>query len=197
MGAILVDGMLVTGVKTIQNRLKEIINDDDNNVIHEQDFYTGHFGATIDITKSSKTYKGKTKDKIEGNMAKFLEEENFEKYIIKYAIIGQLGYIAYKLKVKTHHITRGKVYLWVLRENRINGCDIHEFNNITELKKFIRDIPDPYKYINSDIKDDKYNTIGYIGSEKRKYKTKPRTLPKKYDYIDELVAIGYAAFNPY
>lgn len=198
MGAILVYKTMVAGSKTIVNRLIELVHHEENKIESEQDFYTGHFGATHQIIKSKLVYNGKNKEDYLKYINEFVDEEEIEKYVIKYTVLGELGYIAYKLKVNSDCAkTRSKLKLHVINGLGPGNKIIKKFNNITELKRFINNVDQPHKYLNAEITDERLNYLGYIDAETRKYKTKPKVLPKKYDYIDKLNVYGYAAYNPY
>ena len=187
MGAIFRSGRMQTGKAMIEDELQRIVDFDYGTRSTDEDMYRGDFGSTQSF-KNIKTYKGKSEGVRDKNMADFLDTHDFEKYEIHYSIIGQLGYMAYSPKVNMEVTgARGPF--------RVNG---REFKNVTEIRNATKDIHRGQKLIGQTIRQkSSYMEVGRIGMDYRIYKTKPKKLPMKYQWISEYVDVVYGAHNPY
>ncbi|WP_436962318.1 hypothetical protein [Staphylococcus shinii] len=197
MGAILETGSLACSKKDIERRLINIVDFDEKHVVHDEDFYNGGFHATQNFKQIGKEMKDKNKSNIERNHYNFVENNDFEKYVMHYKIIGSLGYKAHALKVITYTSPKGKVileypkeYIWGQSRRTL------EFKNITSLKRFVKECSEPSKLNGSIIKNKEDFELGEISTQERNYKTKPKKLPQKYQWLDEYVCVTYGAYNP-
>lgn len=197
MGAILETGSLACGKQDIKRRLINIVDFDEKQVVNEQDFYNGGFHATQGFKEIGTEMKDKNKKKIETNHHNFLENNEFEKYVMHYKIIGKLGYIAYALQVVTYTSPKGKVIL-EYPKNSVWGSlpRTLEFKNITSLKRYIKESSEPKELKGGLIKNESNFELGKIETKTRIYKTKPEKLPQKYQWLDDYVFITYGAYNP-
>lgn len=184
MGGMLVTNKLVCGRSEIEQRLENIIEHDYRSRETDHDMYRGDFGSTQRIVDVGSELKGKSQDRIDKNFEKFEESVRFEKYEIKYQVIGQLGYVARVLKVDVPNPPRKPIRV-----------GLQEFKNVTELKRYLKNHHNPKSFLGKEIICG-FNTVGYIRSESRTYKTRPKKLPKKYQWLDEKVVIGFGAYNP-
>ncbi|MGP5096171.1 hypothetical protein [Staphylococcus equorum] len=176
----------------------------------ESDMYRGDFGSSI--VQSSSVFEDETRneDKIIKNFSKFENQEfcELEKYIIKYALIGLAGYVAYEEpKVTIQPGTRlNKYEKYIIKypdsSNKFEVNNIRRFENITSMKNYAREHSNPHCLVGATIS--KYNTqtgshtkVGGLYSKTRQYKNKPKALPKKYIKLDELVTVAFGGGCPY
>lgn len=195
MGRMFVDGSLMIEKGEIVKRFNRIIERDFASRRTEHDMYRGDFGSSRVSPSPLKIYKGKSENVIEKNSKKFIEEyyERFDKYIIDYAITGQLGYIAKsaKLIMLTQGSIRGGLRI------KTDFMSYKEFKNITELKKALKEnLQFAKENMGETVYDKNWNKVGHIGSDSRVFKTRPKELPKKYQWLDEYVHVTYASWNP-
>lgn len=205
------ESMTVPKSRIISN-LKELVKEELSSRYFESDMYQGDFGNSS--VKSLPSFEDKTRSskKKEKNLMQFSNGElcNFDKYVIDYAIIGLEGYIAYeKPKVSLKPQTRlNKYEYYVMRyededllfesHNNIVG----RFDNIVSMKQFVDKHHDAPSLIGATI--DIYNKrtglqrqVGSIESNNRHYKNKPKSLPKKYVKLDEIVNVAFGGGCPY
>ncbi|RIN27696.1 hypothetical protein [Staphylococcus succinus] len=197
MGAILETGSLACSKTDIKRRLINIVDLDEKNVVQDEDFYNGGFHATQGFKQIGKEMKDKDKRTIETNHYNFIENNDFEKYVIHYKVIGSLGYKAHALKVFTYTSLKGKVileypkeYIWGQSPRTI------EFKNITSLKRYVKESSEFRELNGSIIRNKDGFKLGEISTQERIYKTKPKKLPQKYQWLDEYVCVTYGAYNP-
>lgn len=187
MGAILKTGRVRVGRAHMKQWLEKMSEADAASRRDEHDMYRGDFGSST-VARTYKNYSGKSKAVIEKNYDRFVDETEFEKYVINYAIIGQCGYIAYKTVVSFQGQTpRGEL--------RVNG---KVFRNVTALKEALKDVHTAKRLYGQKIfRKDGWQAEGVIGAETHIYKSQPKALPKKYQWMDELVEMAYGGYNPY
>lgn len=188
MGALFQDGRLTTGKTEVKSVLQGLVDDDYESRRGEDDMYRGDFGSTHGI-KHVKTYKGKAESVRDKHAEAFFDSHEFVKYEIHYAIVGQLGYVAHTAKAEMHvKGLRGPLYV-----------GMQSFKHVTELKQALKNPTVAKKLHGLPIKASApyLQRVGYIGSDSRVYKTKPKSLPKKYQWIDEQVDVAYGAWNPF
>lgn len=190
MGASFRSSTAKLGISSIRLYLNNIIERELDSRSSEDDMYRGDFGSSTLAVTRPKIYKGKSERKIEKNFMKFEDETNFKKYVIDYAIIGQLGYLAKKSIVKLQGRPVGKIILVNPLGSRM------EFKNITELKNELKkDLFFAQKALYSRIFCGNVE-IGVVDFEAHAYKSKPKRLPKKYQWLEEYVEIGYGGYVP-
>lgn len=194
MGAILQFDFLQSTKKSFFNTINNIIDEDYDSRRTEEDMYRGDFGDSS-ISKRPLIFfeKLSTKNQIEKNKLKFEQElsRKNEKYTIDYAVVGNLGYLAVKLKPEIYKNYKSSNGILVKRK---------KFKNISEFKKYLSRIEktqlNTYHFL--DIYDAKTNeVVGRINGDEHFYKTKPAKVPKKYDFIESYDVYGYGGFCPY
>lgn len=188
MGAIFKQGRLTAGKNEVEKVFQNLIDDDNNTRRTDDDMYRGDFGSTHTI-KCVDTFKGKSESVRDKHADAFIDSHDFVKYEIHYAIVGHLGYEAHKA-IPVMHVKglRGPFYIGT-----------QTFKNITEIKQVLKSPVKAQSLHGQHIKTFSPNlqSVGYIGSDSRTYKTKPKSLPKKYQWLDEVVDVAYGALNPY
>ena len=187
MGAILKTGRVSVGKQQMRKWLERMSENDAMSRRSDEDMYRGDFGSS-QVASSHQTFTGKSPSAIDKNYEAFEEKTNFKKYTIDYAVIGQLGYIAYKAKVTFQGQTpRGEL--------RVNG---KVFRNVTALKEALKDVHTAKRLYGQKIfRKDGWQAEGVIGAETHIYKSQPKALPKKYQWMDEFVEMAYGGYNPY
>lgn len=199
MGTIYNTGTLKATPETIISRLNLIRERDRKSRVRQEDMYRGDFGSSHvnrggPLVSFEYLNTEKQRDRNEQKFNDLMLDKN-DKYIIHYASIRRLGFLAAKLKVETHHGYKS-----------VNGIGVKEkgitkrFKNITELKKYVKNLsPLGKKRLhNAYIVDLKtYQNVGVIAGERRVYKSKPKKLPKKYDFITEYNEYIYGGGCPY
>lgn len=179
--------------KEIKKGLKQLINHEYSTRETEQDSYRGDFGST-QVISQRKEYKGKSKSVIDKNFEKFQNDniDQIEKYQIDYSVIGQLGFVARKVKVELYG--KGLKGPFIIK----NGFACKEYKNVTEIKNALKNVSTAKELYGNEVylANGLSGPVGRITAEQRIYKTEPKKLPKKYQYIDEFVEIAYGGFVP-
>ncbi|MFF0676853.1 hypothetical protein ACFYSI_13100 [Staphylococcus xylosus] len=198
MGGILKTGLFTVPLKEISKTFCDLINDDFNSRREDEDMYRGDFGSTHSFNEITPRLKETGKVKMQKGYESFYEKTEFEKYKITYRVIGHTGYVAQKLKVDTFASTKGKVILNIPKTvpNELFN-PTKTFDSITDLKKYLENTNNPHVYKASEILTENYQKIGSVEVLSRNYKSRPKTLPKKYQWIDQYVVVSYGAINPF
>lgn len=197
MGKILEINSFTVCRNEVEKDLAEIVENDAKYQRDYDDASQG-YGECHSIHQIAQPLLDKSKPKIIKNHENFEQRNDFEKYIIHYQVTGFLTYIAKTLKVNMRGISKKEVTL-VFPNYNLGKLfkDEKTFKNVTELKRFTKDYHTPHKLDGATILNDKGTQIGEVESESRTYKTKPKTLPKKYQWLDELVVVSFGAYNPF
>lgn len=191
-------------VETTKRILPVIINNDISAARAEreitQNSYDGSFAASRyygDLHLLE--WKGKAEKKRETQVSDHLENKSDHmsglENIIEAVAWNSLGYVAYKLgfvkgeNCDTDNDDDGQIFIakgW--------GEIVKEFSSKTLFLKWLKNASqrDLLELYDAQVLDSQKNIIGKIGmSEKRIYKKKPKSLPKKYSTIEELYEIVY------
>jgi hypothetical protein len=193
MGGMLVTKNMIVPKKEIESILRQIIESNFMSRTEEEDMYRGDFGSTQSIVKVPEDKVHKDYKRMERNHDKFVENTEFEKYQIKYQITGQLNYVDQMLKVEMHASTRGKLTMQLAPPYR---RERKEFKNVTELKRYIKDVSNPMIYKNAKIYNHNHHVIGTVETVTKEYKSKPKSSPKANHWHDRYVLVSFGAINP-
>lgn len=191
MGAIFVSDTVNIPKTMVMRYLEKMVLDSYLSRTTDDDIYRGDFGSTQSYVYRGK-YKGKSENPIKKNINKFFEEnDNFEKYVIDYAEVGQLGYVAVGFELEVLSGLRGSY--------NFNG---QSYKNITELKKSFKNIRNKESLYGETIHFTppgklQVAEVGRVKMFTKLYKTKPKKLPSKYDHLTEYITVSYGAYNPY
>ena len=195
MGATFRSGRAQLPEGLVASYLNGIIERDRASRQTEQDMYRGDFGSSSLNRRTIKTYdlKTNTQAMIDKRYQDFVSGagHQFEKYVMDWSVIGQLGYIAYTTKVVLPTGLSGPLY--------IRGLGGKGFKNVTELRAAVRNNPTKemvgkaiYLYGRQGIVD-----VGRIEMDCHIYKTKPAKRPDKYNWLERYIEVAYGGFNPY
>lgn len=164
---------------------------------NDHDMYRGDWGSS-NVSKIGPDYAANTEKQREAAMDKFLNRASRnEKYIIDYAVVQNLGFAAYSVTLSTNG-KRPSGSLRVASKYRTHTRDIP---NLSTLKKLMSKgnmfFSEKKRWVGAKVYDEKNNVVGEIELKvERVYKTKPATLPAKYEFLDEYVCVAMAGWCP-
>lgn len=192
LGAILCTEVADMPKTMVDKYFRDLIERDRQSRRDEEDIYSGDFGSSTRIVYRG-MYKGQSDSPIARNTEKFFKDNdcNFEKYVIDYAEVGQLGYVAVGFELHVMSGIRGTL-----------SCGGKTFRNVTELKKEFNSLHRKADWLGEEVyringQKMHLENVGKVKVINKVYKSKPKTLPKKYEHLSEYIRVAYGAFNPF